>query len=121
MADYQIPITAVVSASAVTPQAGLEPLKLSTILLLTDEQPVQAQASTYMIARTATAVINAWGTNSETAAQANAIFSQQPNILTNNGYLIVANFQNIPATEDEEAINETLSSKRLANTIIELS
>lgn len=92
MAEYQIPITAVVSASAITPQAGLEPLKLSTILILTDEQPVQAMSESYMIARTATAATNAYGTNSETAAQVNAIFSQQPNILANNGYVIIAPF-----------------------------
>lgn len=94
MAEYQIPITAVVSASAITPQAGLEPLKLSTILLLTDEEPVQTMADSYMITRTATAASNAFGTNSEVAAQVNAIYSQQPNILANNGYVIIAPFQN---------------------------
>lgn len=94
MTEYQIPITYVVSASAITPQAGLEPLKLSTILLLTDEQPVQAMADSYMISRTATAAANAFGTNSEVAAQVNAIYSQQPNILANNGYVIIAPFNN---------------------------
>lgn len=93
MADYTIPITAVVSASAITPQAGLEPLKLSTVLLLTDEQPVQTMTDSYMITRTATAVVNAFGTNSETAAQVNAIYGQQPNILANNGYVIIAPYQ----------------------------
>jgi hypothetical protein len=90
MADYQIPITYVVSASAITPQAGLEPLKLSTVLILTDENPVQAMTDSYMITRTATAAVNAYGTNSETAAQVNAVYSQQPNILANNGYVIIA-------------------------------
>ena len=92
MTDYQIPITYVVSASAITPQAGLEPLKLSTILLLTDEQPVQTMADSYMITRTASAAAKAFGTNSEVAAQVNAIYSQQPNILANNGYVIIAPF-----------------------------
>lgn len=119
MADYQIPITAVVSASAITPQAGLEPLKLSTIAIFTDEEPVTPITGSYMIARTATAVINQWGTNSETAAQVNAIFSQQPNILANDGFVIIAPFNNTPATEDEEAVNETLSAAitRLAGEI----
>lgn len=90
MAEYQIPITYVVSASAITPQAGLEPLKLSTILLLTTDAPVNALDGDYMIARTATAVGQAFGTNTETAKQAQIIFAQQPNILANDGYLIVA-------------------------------
>lgn len=100
MAEFQIPITAVVSASAITPQAGLIPLKLSTVLLLTDEQPVQAMTGSYMITRTATAAVNAFGTTSETAAQVNAIYSQQPNILANNGYVIIAPFNSTttPAT-----------------------
>lgn len=93
MADYTIPITAVVSASAITPQAGLEPLKLSTVLLLTDEQPVQTMTDSYMITRTATAAVNAYGTSSETAAQVNAIYGQQPNILANNGYVIIAPYR----------------------------
>lgn len=90
MADYQIPITYVVSASAITPSAGLEPLQLSTILLLTDEAPATAIDGSYMIARSSSAVATAWGTETETAAQANAILAQQPNILANNGYVIVA-------------------------------
>lgn len=117
MAEYQIPITYVVSASAVTPSAGLEPLKLSTILLLTTETPASTISGSYMIARTASAVSNIWGTETETAAQANIIFAQQPNILANNGYLIVAPLQS--TTEDETTIYETLSDAitRLSNEI----
>lgn len=98
MAEYQIPITYVVSASAVLPSAGLEPLKLSTILLLTDEESANAINNTYMIARTASAVINQWGTETEVAKQAQTIFSQSPNILANDGYLIVAPFLNSEET-----------------------
>lgn len=101
--EYQIPISYVVQASAITPGRGLEPLKLSTILLLTDEEPANAIEGSYMIARTATAVANQWGTETETAKQAQIIFSQQPNILANDGYLIVAPYTTytpavIPAT-----------------------
>ena len=101
MADYQIPITYFVNASAVTPQQGLTPLKLSTIALFTDETPVQEQTEPYIITRTASSVTQIYGTNSETAAQANIIFAQTPNILVNNGYLIVAPYNNttIEATE----------------------
>lgn len=117
MAEYQIPITYVVSASAITPSAGLEPLKLSTILLLTTETPASAISGSYMIARTASAVSQTWGTETETAAQANAIFAQQPNILANNGYLIVAPLQS--TTEEEVTTYETLTDAitRLASEI----
>ena len=97
MTEYQIPITYVVSASAVTPQAGLEPLKLSTILLLTTDAPINALDGDYMIARTPTAIAQAFGTNTETAKQAQMIFAQTPNILANDGYVIVA-----PLTSEED-------------------
>lgn len=101
MVDYQIPVTYFVNAQAVTAGQGLEPLKLSTILLLTDEQPANDITETYMIARNATSVANQWGTETETAAQANAIFAQNPNILNNDGYLIVAPFTGTDETYTE--------------------
>lgn len=101
MPNYQIPISYVVSATAVTPARGLEPLKLSTILLLTDEAPANDLTGSYMIARTVSAVAQQWGTETEVAQQAQAIFSQQPNILANDGYLIVAPYQNKDETYAE--------------------
>lgn len=98
MPEYQIPISYVVSATAVTPARGLEPLKLSTILLLTDEEPANSITESYMISRTATAIIQQWGTETEVAKQAQAIFSQQPNILANDGYVIVAPYKNTDET-----------------------
>ncbi len=98
MAENQIPISYVVSASTVLPQAGLEPLKMSTILLLTDESPVQAITDDYTITRTATSITKLYGTSSVTSQMTNAIFGQNPNILANNGYVIVANFKEVAAT-----------------------
>lgn len=114
MADYQIPITYVVSASAVTPSAGLEPLKLSTILLLSNETPANAITGNYMIARTASAVSRTWGTETETAAQANVIFAQQPNILANNGYVIVAPLSSTVVTP---ATSGTLTTADLSSNL----
>lgn len=96
--EYQIPITYVVSASVITPGTGLEPLKLSTILLLTDEQPLQSQPQAYTIARTAGAAANTYGTDAEVTALVQTIYSQQPNILANNGYVITASFLNTDET-----------------------
>lgn len=98
MAEYTIPISYVVSASSVLPQAGLEPLKASTILLLTDEQPVNAETTDYTITRNASTVTKMYGTDSVTSQMANAIFGQNPNILANDGYVIVANYQQTQAT-----------------------
>nr|DAJ74734.1 MAG TPA: tail sheath protein [Caudoviricetes sp.] len=102
--EYQIPITYVVSASVITPQAGLEPLKLSTILLLTEAAPIVEQPQPYMIARTASAVTQAYGNDAEVTSLANTIFSQQPNILANNGYVIVA-----PYASEEETYTEAIA------------
>lgn len=119
MVQYQIPINYVVSATAVTPARGLEPLKLSTILLLTDEVPANDLTGSYMIARTASAIAQQWGTETEVAKQAQAIFSQQPNILANDGYVIVAPFNNTPAEGKQAAVQETYSAAitRLAGEI----
>lgn len=121
MVDYQIPITYVVSASAVTPQRGLEPLKLSTILLLTTDEPLSAIDGSYIISRTLTGVTNIFGTETETAKQAQAIFAQQPNILANDGYVIVAPLTSTSEEVDGETVTtyETLSSAiaRIANEI----
>lgn len=121
MVDYQIPITYVVSASAVTPQRGLEPLKLSTILLLTTDEPLSAIDGSYIISRTLTGITNIFGTETETAKQAQAIFAQQPNILANDGYVIVAPLTSTSEEVDGEIVTtyETLSSAiaRIANEI----
>lgn len=117
MVDYQIPITYVVSASAVTPQQGVVPLKLSTILLLTTDEPLSAIDGSYIISRTLKGVTDVFGTTTETALQAQAIFAQQPNILANDGYLIVAPLTS--TTESDETVYETISSAiaRIANEI----
>ena len=93
MADYQIPLSYVVNATTVPASRGLEPLQLGTILLLTDDEPVNALDGDYIIARTASAVGNAFGTETLTAKMANTIFAQTPNILNADGYVIVAPYK----------------------------
>lgn len=107
---YQIPITYVVNATAVTPSQGLEPLKLSTILILTDEEPAEELTGSYIISRNAQGVSTQWGTETEIAQQANIIFSQSPNILANDGYVIAA-----PYTSSSETTSEAIT--RLAGEI----
>lgn len=121
MVDYQIPITYVVSASAVTPQQGLQPLKLSTVLLLTTDEPLSAIDGSYIISRTVSGVTQVFGTETETAMQAQAIFAQQPNILANDGYLIVAPLNYTEEEVDGETVRtyETLTAaiERIASEI----
>lgn len=109
MAEFQIPISYVVSASAVTPGAGIEPLKLGTILVLTTSEPIASDAPSYIISRTASGISTAYGTETTVSKLAQIIFSQNPNILANDGYLIVASFNE----------NETYSQAitRLSNQI----
>lgn len=89
---FQIPLSYVINVTAVQPSRGLEPKQMGTILILTDEQPAKAISGSYMIARTATAVANQWGTETEIAQQAQMIFAQSPNILVGGGYVIVAKY-----------------------------
>ncbi len=98
MANYTIPLSWVVSATAVAASQGLEPLQLGTILILTDDTPVQSLTEDYMISRTASSVGQAFGTTSDTFAMANAIFAQNPNILNAGGYVIVAPYDSSSET-----------------------
>lgn len=95
---YQIPISYVVQATAVPASAGLEPLQMGTILLLTDEKPTGDLTGSYMIARSASSVGQIFGTTGEVYQQAQIIFAQNPNILAAGGYLIVAPYLNAEET-----------------------
>lgn len=98
MANYTIPLSWVVSATAVAASQGLQPLQLGTILILTDDEPVQSLTEDYMISRTASSIGQAFGTTSDTFAMANAIFAQNPNILNAGGYVIVAPYESDETT-----------------------
>ena len=98
MANYTIPLSWVVSATAVAASQGLQPLQLGTILILTDDEPVQSLTEDYMISRTASSVGQAFGTTSETYKMVNAIFAQNPNILNAGGYVIVAPYSSSSET-----------------------
>lgn len=97
MAENIIPLSYVVNATAVTASQGLLPLQLGTILILTDDAPVNALDGDYILSRTAGAIGQAFGTTSTTYKMANAIFAQNPNILNGDGYVVVA-----PYTDNAE-------------------
>lgn len=139
--NYQIPISYVVQATGVPASAGLEPLQMGTILLLTDTSPTGVLSGSYMIARNANSVGQMFGTETEVYQQAQAIFAQNPNILAAGGYLIVAPytstsetyaqaiarlaqdiyFQGIITTravEDEEAVAASVAVQAMQNCIL---
>ena len=139
--NYQIPISYVVQATGVPASAGLEPLQMGTILLLTDTSPTGDLNGSYMIARNANSVGQMFGTETEVYQQAQAIFAQNPNILAAGGYLIVAPytstsetyaqaiarlaqdiyFQGIITTravEDEEAVAASAAVQAMQNRIL---
>lgn len=139
--NYQIPISYVVQATGVPASAGLEPLQMGTILLLTDTSPTGDLNGSYMIARNANSVGQMFGTETEVYQQAQAVFAQNPNILAAGGYLIVAPytstsetyaqaiarlaqdiyFQGIITTravEDEEAVAASAAVQAMQNCIL---
>lgn len=103
MADYQIPLSYVVNVSVLPSSRGLQPLQLGTILILTDDKPVNELSGDYVLSRTATGITNEFGTENATAEIVNAIFSQNPNILNAGGYVVVAPYQ------DEETTAEAIT------------
>lgn len=100
----QIPISYVVNVSIAEQPAGLAPKQLSTLLILTDDEPVSPLSGDYIIARAARTVEQNFGTGKDSTKMAQIIFSQNPNILANSGYVIVA-----PYTSTSETTAQAIS------------
>ena len=93
MAVNQIPISYVVNVNVAEQPAGLAPKQLSTLLILTEDAPVSPLAGDYIIARSSRTVEQNFGTGKASTNMAQIIFSQNPNILANSGYVIVAPYK----------------------------
>ena len=91
----QIPISYVVNVSIAEQPAGLAPKQLSTLLILTDDEPVSPLSGDYIIARAARTIEQNFGTGKDSTKMAQIIFSQNPNILANSGYVIVAPYRQV--------------------------
>lgn len=100
----QIPISYVVNVNIAEQPAGLAPKQLSTLLILTDDEPVSPLSGDYIIARSARTVEQNFGTGKDSTKMAQIIFSQNPNILANSGYVIVA-----PYTSTSETTAQAIS------------
>lgn len=103
-------ISNVINISVAQPGAGLGEYNTSNLALFTQEQPGGGFGSSgYKIYLEPSEVADDFGTDSVTYQQALAVFSQQPNILANNGYLVIIpllveiqtlNFSGIAASGD---------------------
>lgn len=87
----QLPISNIISVSLATVQTGINAYNTSNLGLFTDEAPnLETFGSAgYALYLSPQQVGIDFGTMSKTYAMANAVFSQQPNIITGGGALIV--------------------------------
>jgi hypothetical protein len=90
MSAPSLDIANVVTITVASPPVGLSSYQLNNLLILTKDTPLVSLTPGYGVYLTPAAVATDFGTGSETYAQAVAIFSQQPNLLTGGGQLIVA-------------------------------
>jgi hypothetical protein len=85
-----IDISNVVTISVSEAPAGLSDFQINNLLILTKEVAVVSPGN-FGVYLNPTDVGTDWGTSSEAYAMANLIFSQQPNIISGGGSLIIAN------------------------------
>lgn len=86
----ELELTNVVNISVSAAQAGVGAYNTSNLAVFTDEIPAVSFGSLgYSIYLSPKQVGVDFGTDSKTYAMANAVFSQQPNILAGGGYLVV--------------------------------
>jgi hypothetical protein len=95
----EVSLSKIINVTLMATPQGLPGFNVNSLALFTDETPnVTFGDDGYKIYRDPGGVLTDFGLASDTYKQAVAIFSQTPNILTGNGYLVV-----IPLKENAEA------------------
>lgn len=103
-----VDISNVINTSISQAPAGLEGYNVNSFLYLSAVQPVSKwNTETYRIYKAVTDVGKDFGTDSSTYKDAVMIFSQKPNLLAGNGYLIIAPL--IVTGESPSEVVESLS------------
>lgn len=103
-----VDISNVINTSISQAPAGLEGYNVNSFLYLSAVQPVSKwNTETYRIYKAVTDVGKDFGTDSSTYKDAVMIFSQKPNILAGNGYLVIAPL--IVTGESPSEVVESLS------------
>lgn len=94
----QLSITHVITVSVSEAQTGIGKYNTSNLACFTRETPGGGFGSLgYKIYLSPDEVETDFGTNSDTFAMANSVFSQQPNILAGDGYFVVIPFADTTA------------------------
>lgn len=102
MAAQSLALSNVINVSVATPQTGLNAYNTSNLALFTRESSTSSFGTApYKIYLSPNQVALDFGTSSNTYAMANAVFSQQPNILSPGGYLVVIPY--LAAAQDQIA------------------
>lgn len=107
----QLPITNVVNISVSQAQLGLGAYNVNNVVLFTTDAPAESFGSLgYALYLEPTTPAKDFGSSSSTAGMANALFSQQPNILAGGGYLAILTYvpQSQTITFDEDATGGSL-------------
>lgn len=103
-----VDISNVINTSISQAPAGLEGYNVNSFLYLSAVKPVSKwNTETYRIYKAATDVGKDFGTDSSTYKDAVMIFSQKPNLLAGNGYLVIAPL--IVTGESPSEVVESLS------------
>lgn len=79
----------IVRVSILSALRGLTNINTSALALITDDAPIPNDYGVSRIYLNPTGVAEDFGSNSDTFRLANIVFSQNPNILTGGGYLVV--------------------------------
>lgn len=102
----QLQLTNVINISVSQAQTGISAYNTSNLALFTSDTPnVSFGVAGYKIYLEPSEVGTDFGTSSNTFKMANAVFSQQPNILAGGGYLVVITFE--PSETLDAAITRT--------------
>lgn len=106
----ELELTNIVDISVSEAGAGAGDYNTSNIALFSRETPGGGFGSDgYKIYLSPKEVGTDFGTNSDTYGMANAIFSQQPNILAGNGYLVVIPFVDTGAVVAVQTVTPSLA------------
>lgn len=107
-----LPITNIINVSITDIPQGLTTPNVNSLGLFTTEVPINAEAFGNYISLSQ--VVANYGTNSVTAAMANAIFSQSPNILSGGGQLVIAPLQAAVSATNGKIVTPDISANLAA-------
>ncbi|MBO7733121.1 MAG: DUF3383 family protein [Methanobrevibacter sp.] len=99
-----VDISNVVNITVSAGESSLGNYNVNAVLYISTESPVDTWTESYRIYKRAADVGTDWGTTSKTYKDAVAFFAQNPNVLSGNGYLLIA-----PFASGSETITEALA------------